>query len=91
MTPASSRSGRGPPRPELDPSSSRLAALVTGAFSGACAVALVIGAGILLYERLWGGSTPILLAVLAVSAGIGGYAGWLLGVLVFSAARGDRE
>ena len=91
MTPASSRPGKEPQQPELEPASRRLAALVTGGFSGACGFALVIGAGFLLYQRLWAGSTPILIAVLVGSAVIGAYAGWLLGVLVFSAARGDVE
>ena len=52
---------------------------------------LLVGAGYLLYVRLWDGSVGILIAVLIVFGAAGGYAGWLLGVLVFSASRGDQE
>ena len=52
---------------------------------------LLLGAGYLLYLRLWDGSPWILVAVVVVFGAGGGYAGWLLGVLVFSVSRGDHE
>jgi hypothetical protein len=61
-----------------------LAAVVAGA-SGFAGLLLV---GYLLYQRLWGGeSSMTLLAVEAVFGAAGLYAGWILGMLVFSAIR----
>ena len=63
------------------------AALGLGAGAGALVVLLL--AGWLLYQGLWGDSV-LALAVVAVLFGIAGlYAGWLLGMLVFSAVRGE--
>ena len=62
-----------------------------GVVAGGGALALLMAAGLLLYQRLWQGSLPILILVRVVFGAAGGYGGWLLGVLVFSAARGDRE
>ncbi|HYZ03092.1 MAG TPA: hypothetical protein VFA92_16470 [Candidatus Binatia bacterium] len=63
------------------------AALGLGAGAGALVVLLL--AGWLLYQRLWGDSVLALTAI-AVLFGIAGlYAGWLLGMLVFSAVRGE--
>ena len=62
------------------------AALGLGAGAGAL-VALLL-AGWLLYQRLWADSV-LALAVIAFLFGMAGlYAGWLLGMLVFSAVRG---
>lgn len=65
--------------------------LLAGFLAGATVFGLALGAGYLLYHRLWDGSPPILIAVLAVFGAAGGYAAWLLGVLVFSASRGDGQ
>jgi hypothetical protein len=61
---------------------------VVGAVAGGIAGAVVFGGftglGILLSSRL-GGSPLVPIIVLALG---GAYAGWLLGVIVFSAVRG---
>ena len=68
-----------------------LVATVAGAAVGVVAFALLVLAGFLLYERLWTGSGVLLVAVLLIFGAIGGYAGWLLGMVVFSAVRGAAE
>jgi hypothetical protein len=62
------------------------AALGLGAGAGALVVLLL--AGWLLYQRLWGDSVPALAAIAVLFGLFGLYAGWLLGMLVFSAVRG---
>ncbi|HYZ02047.1 MAG TPA: hypothetical protein VFA92_11180, partial [Candidatus Binatia bacterium] len=60
-------------------------AAALGLGAGAAALAVLLLAGWLLYQRMWGDSV-LALAVVAVLFGIAGlYAGWLLGMLVFSA------
>ena len=84
-------SGGEPQRPEAAQGGRPApAALLAGLIAGLAAFLVVEAAGYLLYERLWSGSTPTLIAVLAVFGAAGAYGGWLLGVLVFSATRGDR-
>ena len=68
-----------------------LPAFITGVVVGLAAFALLIGAGYLLYERLFGSGTLPLVGILTVFTLIGGYAGWLLGLLAFSAVRGPVE
>jgi hypothetical protein len=41
-----------------------------------------------LYDRLWAASTSILIAVYLACAVIGGYAGWILALVVFGSIRG---
>jgi hypothetical protein len=48
-------------------------------------------AGWLLYRRLWGDSATALLVIVVIFGAAGLYAGWLLGVIVFSALRGSDE
>lgn len=80
----------GAPAPP-ESASRRLSALLAGGVAGGAVFVLSLGAGYLLYHRLWDGSPGILIAVLLVFAVAGGYAAWLLGVLVFSVSRGDHE
>jgi len=68
-----------------------LAAAIVGGVAGSLVFALLLGLGFLLYQRLYGDSTLALVILLAVFGGLGAYAGWLLGVLVFSAVRGSVE
>jgi hypothetical protein len=63
-------------------------ALAAGATTGIVCFAVLLGLGILLYERLWAGSLPALLVVSLFFGAVGLYAGWLQGVIVFSATRG---
>lgn len=71
--------------------SRQLTAGVLGAVAGAAGFGVLMLAGWLLYRRLWGESTTALV-VIGVLFGAGGlYAGWLLGVIVFSALRGSDE
>jgi hypothetical protein len=73
---------------------------VSGRDLGASALALAAGAaglagmllvGYLLYRRVWGDSIPALVGVVVVFGGAGLYAGWILGMLVFSAVRGPQD
>ncbi len=68
-----------------------LAAAIAGGAAGILVFALLVALGLLLYQRLYGDSTLALVILLAVFGGLGAYAGWLLGVLVFSAIRGSAE
>jgi hypothetical protein len=47
-------------------------------------------AGYLLYQRVWGDSVTALVVVLVLSGAAGLYAGWILGMIVFSAVRGSE-
>jgi hypothetical protein len=58
---------------------------VAGGIAGAVVFGAFITLGLLLDSRV---ANPIPLIVLGVA---GAYAGWLLGVIVFGALRGDRE
>jgi fatty acid desaturase len=65
---------------------------ILGVGAGAGAFAVLVLAGALVYQRLWGGGSLIpliVIGVVAVSTGL--YAGWLVGMLVFSAVRGGDE
>ena len=66
----------------------RLGATVIGLLAGGAGFALLLLVGYLLYLRLWGDS-PLALGVIIFLFGMPGvYAGWILGMLVFSAVRG---
>jgi hypothetical protein len=43
----------------------------------------------LIYRRLWGDSPTALVVIVLLFGAAGLYAGWLLGVIVFSALRGS--
>ncbi len=73
---------------------------MTGRHLGATALGLAAGAagfgalqlgGYLLYQRIWGSSVPALVGVLVVFGAAGLYAGWILGMVVFSAVRGTGD
>ncbi|MGH7776334.1 MAG: hypothetical protein ACREPI_04050 [Candidatus Dormibacterales bacterium] len=70
----------------------RLAAGAFGLAVGLLVFAILLAAGYLVYSRLYEGSGPGLALITAVFGLVGAYAGWLCGVIVFSAVRGaDRE
>lgn len=71
--------------------SRQLAALVSGACSGAVVLGVAELAGLVLYQRLLNGSPTALAVTLAIATVIGGYAAWLVGVVVFSAVRSQVE
>jgi hypothetical protein len=84
--------GRGGHRIENPEVSSRhLTATVLGTLAGAGGFATLMLAGWLLYRRLWGDSPTALLVIVLVFGAAGLYAGWLLGVIVFSALRGSDD
>jgi hypothetical protein len=59
---------------------------IAGAIIGAAVLAVFIGLGFLLSSRV-GTPTFVLVAILGAA---GAYAGWLVGVIVFSAVRGSE-
>src|SRR5712692_4883452 len=67
----------------------RAVATLAGLISGLFAAALLLALGLLMYRRLLGGSESGLVAVLLIFGAAGAYAGWLLGVIVYGAVRGD--
>lgn len=76
------------PSPDgIQASSRRIAATLVGGVAGAIALAVLLLAGFLVYQRLAGGSTVF--ALLAIVFGAGGiYAGWIAATMVFAALRG---
>ena len=69
----------------------RVAASLAGIVCGVAGFALMVGAGIALYQRLWGGSILALLVILVLFGAAGAYGGFLLGLLAFSAVRRDPD
>ena len=65
-----------------------MTATVLGALAGAAGFLVLMLAGWLLYRRLWGDSVTALGVIVVLFGAAGLYAGWLLGVIVFSALRG---
>lgn len=68
--------------------------LAAGLLAAATFVAVFAGgllAGYELYDRLLRGSTFALVVLLLIFAVAGAYGGWLLGLIVFAAARGRPE
>ncbi len=79
-------SGEPPPAPRR-----RLAATIAGGTAGIVACAALVGLGLLLYRRLVD-SSPLVVGLLVLVFGAGGaYAGWIAGMIVFSAVRGERD
>jgi hypothetical protein len=72
-------------------SSRRLSATLLGLVAGVAGFAILQLAGYLLYLRLWGDSLPALAIILVLFGAAGLYAGWILGMLVFSAIRGPED
>jgi hypothetical protein len=68
-----------------------LAALLAAAVSGLGILALGELGGVVLYQRLLSGSIPALALIVAVASAIGGYAAWLVAVVVYSAVRSQAE
>lgn len=68
-----------------------LGAAALGLVAGVAAFALLQYAGHLLYLRLWADSSLALAVSIAVSGAAGLYAGWILGMVVFSAIRGPED
>jgi hypothetical protein len=72
-------------------SARELPAAAFGFLAGLCGFAVMLLAGWVLYQRLWPDS-PVALAIVVVLFGAaGGFAGWLLGLIVFAAVRGSQE
>jgi hypothetical protein len=69
----------------------RLGATLLGVVAGAAGFTALLLAGYLLYRRVWGDSVPALIGVGVLFGAAGLYAGWILGVLVFSAIRGSES
>jgi len=68
-----------------------LAALLIGGLVGLAAFVSLVGAGLLLYQRVYGDSALALVVILLVFGGLGAYLAWLVGVLVFSVLRRSGE
>jgi hypothetical protein len=69
----------------------RLGATLLGLVAGTATFAVLLLVGLVVYQRLWGNSTPILTLMLVFFGAVGLYGGWLIGVVVFSAALGRRD
>jgi hypothetical protein len=69
----------------------RLGATLLGLTAGAGGFAALVLVGYLLYRRLWGDWVPALVGISVLFGPAGLYAGWILGMLVFSAVRGPED
>ena len=69
----------------------RLGAALAGFLTGATGLAIMLLLGWLLYQRLFGDSAPALVVIFVLFGVVGLYAGWLLGLVVFSAVLGSEE
>jgi hypothetical protein len=69
----------------------RLGATVIGILAGATGFTTLMLAGWLLYQRLWGDSAAALVVIVALFGAAGLYAGWILGIIVFSAVSGPSD
>lgn len=74
-----------------DASGRRVAATLAGGVAGAAAFAVLLLAGLLLYQRLWGASTGMLAFVGILFGAAGLYAGWIAATMVFAALRGGGD
>ena len=68
-----------------------LGATVLGLIAGAAGFATLLLVGYLLYRRVWGDWVPALVGMIALFGTAGSYAGWILGMVVFSAVRGPEN
>ena len=94
-TPRSARRSR-PSKPPAEgavqpPDQFNLAGGAAGVLAGALALAIAVGLGYLLYERLWGAPGVGLYAAVGVFGLAGLYAGWLAGLMVYSAVSSAPE
>jgi hypothetical protein len=62
-----------------------------GVLTGATGLAVMLLLGWLLYQRLFGDSATALIVIFVLFGIVGLYAGWLLGLVVFSAVLGSGE
>jgi hypothetical protein len=69
----------------------RLGATILGLTAGAAGFSALLLVGYLLYRRVWGDWVPALVGIGALFGAAGLYAGWILGMLVFSAVRGPEN
>ena len=69
----------------------RLGAVAVGLLTGGCGLAIMLLLGWLLYQRLFGDSAVALVVIFVLFGVVGLYAGWLLGLVVFSAVLGSEE
>ena len=69
----------------------RLFAVAAGLLTGAAVFLIFASAGLLLTPRLAGGTDLMLVAIAILFAAAGAYAGWVVGLIVFSALRGVGE
>ena len=69
----------------------RVTAAVAAFVAGAAVLAGFFSAGLLLDQRLAGDSMPLFVGVIVFFGVAGGYAGWLVALIVFSAVRGGVE
>jgi len=69
----------------------RLGAVLVGLLTGAVGLAVMLLLGWLLYQRLFADSTIALILIFVAFGVVGLYAGWLLGLVVFSAVLGSEE
>jgi hypothetical protein len=70
--------------------SRHVGATAIAAAAGAVGFGVLLLAGYLLSQRLWPDSLLALIVVTAVFGVFGLYAGWILGMLVFSSVRGPN-
>jgi hypothetical protein len=66
-----------------------LGATMLGVIAGAAGFGALLLVGYVVYRRAWGDSVLALAFVAVLFGGGGLYAGWILGMLVFSAVRGS--
>ncbi|OLB85027.1 MAG: hypothetical protein AUI15_33450 [Actinobacteria bacterium 13_2_20CM_2_66_6] len=72
-------------------STRQMGATVLALVAGAAGFGGLLLAGYLLYVRLWGDSPTALVVIILLFGTAGLYAGWILGMLVFSAVRGPGD
>jgi hypothetical protein len=68
-------------------SARRLGATILGLIAGAAGLVALLLVGYLLYLRVGGDSPLALVGIFVLFGAAGLYAGWILGMLVFSAVR----
>jgi hypothetical protein len=68
-----------------------LGAILIGTVAGVVVFAVMVGGGLLLYQRVYGSSLPALVILLAIFGGLGAYLAWLVGVLIFSSVRRPED
>ena len=79
------------PEPAGSPPQGSLGALLIGGVAGLLVFGLLLAAGLLLYQRVYGDSWVALVVILALFGGLGAYLAWLVAVLVFSGFRAPGE